>query len=125
MHGLESSTFVDKTKPATSSASSPTNQPITFTAETDRIYSVSPQQVVTVFAEGTDQPRFRVERDMLSDVVVWNPWDAKAKTMADLGPADAWRRFVGVEAGSVSRWNSLDAGDSWEGGQRIRTTGGG
>ena len=70
-----------------------------------------------------DQPRYRLERDMLPDVVVWNPWEGKAKSMADLGPDDAWHRFLCVEAGSVSRWNTLDAGDSWEGSQRIRAVG--
>lgn len=58
---------------------------------------------------------------MLGDVVVWNPWDAKAKGMPDFGPEDGWKRMVCVEAGSVGQWNMLEAGDTWEGGQRIRT----
>jgi len=58
---------------------------------------------------------------MLSDVVVWNPWDAKAKSMADFGPEDGWKKMVCVETGSVAQWNTLEAGDTWEGGQRIRT----
>lgn len=109
---------MDKTKSSTT-ATSPSDEPLTIAAETDRIYTVALEQAITVLTKG-DRPRFRLERDMLPDAVVWNPWEAKAKSMADLGPEDAWRRFLCVEAGSVSRWNTLDAGDSWEGGQRIR-----
>ena len=65
--------------------------------------------------------RYLVERDMLPDVVVWNPWEAKSKSMADLGPAGAYHRFICVEPGSVAKWNTLEAGDSWEGGQRIKS----
>lgn len=59
-------------------------------------------------------------RDGLDDVVVWNPWTEKAKSMADFGPADGWKNMVCVEAGSVSQWSKLEGGDTWEGGQRIR-----
>ena len=56
---------------------------------------------------------------MLPDVVVWNPWVEKSKTMADLAPEDAYKKFICVEAGNVS-WNTLEAGDTWEGGQRVK-----
>ena len=64
---------------------------------------------------------YEVTRDMLADVVVWNPWIEKAKGMADFGPEDGYKQMICVEAGSVSAWNSLEAGDAWEGGQRIKT----
>lgn len=57
---------------------------------------------------------------MLGDVVVWNPWDKKAASMADFGPEDGWTNMVCVEAGSVGSWNTLEAGDTWEGGQRVK-----
>jgi glucose-6-phosphate 1-epimerase len=57
---------------------------------------------------------------MLPDAVVWNPWTEKAKGMADFGPDDAYQRMICVEAGAVSNWQTLEAGDSWEGGQAIR-----
>ncbi len=40
--------------------------------------------------------------------------------MADFGPADGYKRMLCVEIGSVSGWNTLEAGDTWEGGQRIK-----
>jgi len=57
---------------------------------------------------------------MMNDVVVWNPWEKKAGSMADFGPADGYKRMLCVEIGSVSGWNTLEAGDTWEGGQRIK-----
>ena len=57
---------------------------------------------------------------MMSDVVVWNPWAEKAKGMADFAPDDAYKKMICAEAGSVSTWQTLEAGDSWEGGQSIR-----
>ena len=74
---------------------------------------------MTVLESG--KTRYLVERDMLPDVVVWNPWEVKSKTMADLGPSGAYHNFICVEPGSVGKWNSLEAGDSWEGGQRIKS----
>ena len=57
---------------------------------------------------------------MLPDVVVWNPWEAGPKNMGDLGPDDAHQNMICVEAGSVGSWMTLEAGDTWEGGQRIK-----
>jgi glucose-6-phosphate 1-epimerase len=41
--------------------------------------------------------------------------------MADFGPEDGWKKMICVETGSVGQWNMLEAGDTWEGGQRIRS----
>ena len=45
----------------------------------------------------------------------------KSKGMADFGPEDGYKKMVCVETGSVAAWNTLEAGDTWEGGQRIKT----
>ena len=96
----------------------PASQPISFTAETDRVYSSPATQILTI--NENKKPRYEITRDMLGDVVVWNPWEKKASSMADFGPEGAWKKMACVEAGSVSEWNKLEAGDTWEGGQRIR-----
>ena len=57
---------------------------------------------------------------MMTDTVVWNPWDEKAKGMADFAPDDGYKKMICVESGSVSGWQTLEAGDSWEGGQAIK-----
>lgn len=96
----------------------PAGKPISIRSETDRIYTAAPEQAIEILEKGKD--RYELTRDMLSDVVVWNPWLEKAKGMADFGPEDGYKKMVCVEAGSVSAWNTLDAGDTWEGGQRIK-----
>ena len=85
---------------------------MTFAAETDRIYTSVPG---TLTIAQSDKPKFEVRREGLEDVVVWNPWDAKSKSMSDFGPEDGWKRMVCVEAGSVKDWNRLEGGEVWEG----------
>ena len=114
--GLEEASFRDKVGGGVDAKA--TGKPISISSEVDRVYTAPPEQVITVVENG--KPRFEILRDMLSDVVVWNPWSEKAKGMADFGPDDGYKGMVCVEAGSVSAWNSLEAGDAWEGGQRIK-----
>ena len=90
---------------------------ITVSSEVDRVYNLDPTKQNAIHEKG--KHRFEFTRDMLPDVVVWNPWIEKSKTMADLAPEDAYKRFICVETGSVS-WNTLEAGDTWEGGQRVK-----
>ncbi len=111
--GLEKVTFADKVGGGKKEES----EAITVSSEVDRVYHVDPPQGIAVFEK--DKPRFEFARDMLPDVVVWNPWIEKSKTMSDLAPEDAYKRFICVETGSVS-WNTLEAGDTWEGGQRVK-----
>lgn len=83
------------------------------------MYAAPSDDPITVSEKGAGG--FELTRDMLPDVVVWNPWIEKAKGMADFGPEEGYKHMVAVEAGSVSVWNSLEAGDAWEGGQRFKT----
>lgn len=111
--GLEKISFADKVGGGKKEESGA----ITVSSEVDRVYHVDPTQEIAIYEN--DKPRFEFTRDMLPDVVVWNPWIEKSKTMSDLAPEDAYKRFICVEAGSVN-WNTLEAGDTWEGGQRIK-----
>ena len=114
--GLETSPYHDK---ITKNASSPpAKSPIRFSSETDRVYTSDSSQPITILENG--KPRFEFARDMLPDVVVWNPWEAKAESMADFRPVELYKKMVCVECGSVNGWNTLEAGDTWEGGQRIK-----
>lgn len=67
-----------------------------------------------------DKTIYQVQRENLGDVVVWNPWEVKAKSMADLSPQDAYHRFICIEAGHVTDWIQLEGEEYWEGGQRIK-----
>ena len=93
--------------------------PIRIGGEVDRAYTSDPSQPIIVTEN--NQPKYEITRDLLSDVVVWNPWAEKVKSMADFGPEDGYQRMICVETGSVGGWNTLEAGDTWEGGQRIQT----
>ena len=91
---------------------------MSFQGETDRVYTKADKNITITDGH---KDRFEVTRDGLADVVVWNPWEDKAKGMADFGPTNGWKHMVCVEAGSVGQWNTLEGGDTWEGGQIIKT----
>ena len=67
------------------------------------------------------QPRFDVVRDRLSDTVVWNPWREKDEAMGDFAPKDGYKGMVCVEVGSINGWQKLDPGETFEGGQIVRS----
>ncbi|KAJ5550832.1 hypothetical protein N7461_005530 [Penicillium sp. DV-2018c] len=117
--GLESKTYIDKTLQATSHTES--SPALAITQETDRVYqNLDPAVPVVVASAKDDKPLFSITREALSDVVVWNPWIEKAKGMADFGPDEAYKNMICVEAGSVSDWQTLEVGDTWEGRQTIQ-----
>ena len=115
--GLESVAYKDKTQGG--KVNTGESGAISIKGEVDRNYSSDPSQVITVGEK--NKSRYEITRDLLSDVVVWNPWVDKSKGMADFGPEDGYKKMVCVETGSVATWNTLEAGDTWEGGQRIKT----
>jgi len=114
--GLESTAYKDKTQGGKTLNGE--SGAITISGEVDRAYTSDPAQPIVVTENS--KPKYEITRDLLSDVVVWNPWVEKAKGMADFGPEDGYKKMICVETGSVAAWNTLEAGDTWEGGQRIR-----
>ncbi|POR35784.1 Glucose-6-phosphate 1-epimerase [Tolypocladium paradoxum] len=115
--GLEDSPYTDKVdgmKPKTQASS-----PVTFSGETDRVYTPAkgPRHPVVISDGG--KPSFRIVRDNLDQVVVWNPWTDKAESIPDFAPKDGYKNMVCVEAGSVQGWQKLDKGDAFEGAQTI------
>lgn len=119
MQGLESKTYVDKVKGGATLKEA--NPAVAITEETDRVYqSLDPQVPVNIVATDNDKPLFSITRESLNDMVVWNPWEEKAKSMADFAPDEAYKNMICVEAGSVSGWQTLDKDETWEGGQTIK-----
>ena len=116
---LESQSYVDKTQNAsTHTEASPA---IAITQETDRIYqSLDPGLPIAVASTIDNSPVFTITREALNDIVLWNPWIEKAKGMGDFSPDEGYRNMICVEAGSVVGWQTLEQGDTWEGGQTIR-----
>ena len=88
-------------------------------SELDRVYKNIPQDTTSIVEDG--KPRFDVVRDSLSDTVVWNPWKEKAAGMSDFAPQDGYLRMVCVEVGSVAEWQRLEPGETFEGGQVVKS----
>ena len=87
-----------------------------FAGETDRIYLDAPNELRVM--DGGAWESMVVRKRGFRDVVVWNPWDEKARAMDDLGP-DQFHRFVCVEAACAGEPVRLEAGGRWEGMQAI------
>jgi glucose-6-phosphate 1-epimerase len=61
----------------------------------------------------------RIEQSGFPDTVVWNPGEAAAAKIDDIGPGEA-SHFLCVEAAQVERPVLLEAGQSWSGSQVLR-----
>ncbi|KAI9708613.1 MAG: hypothetical protein M1820_003831 [Bogoriella megaspora] len=115
--GLTGVTYVDKVLDAKTTTES--NPAIRINGETDRVYQSIPQDTTTI-TEG-DEPRFDIVRDNLEDTTIWNPWKEKAAGMGDFEPKDGYTKLICVEVGSVNGWQKLEGGETFEGGQIIRS----
>lgn len=73
------------------------DQPIRFDAETDRTYTSS---ATTRIIDPGLQRIITIEKEHSGSTVVWNPWAAKAKAMADFGD-DEWPGMLCVESGNI------------------------
>lgn len=66
----------------------------------------------------TPERSIGVQCDGFPDLVVWNPWEARSRALADL-PDDGFRRMLCVEAAAAARPLVLAAGASWVGRQTL------
>lgn len=117
MSGLTDAQYIDKVDNA--STKTETNSAVTIAGEVDRVYTPAKGAVLAV-SEGSTKV-FEVIRDNLDNVVVWNPWTEKAKGMGDFAPKDGYKNMICVEAGAVGGWQKLEGGDTFEGGQIIKS----
>ena len=108
VHGLENTAYLDKVAGGPSRREG--SAPLTFKGETDRVY-LDTTSACTI--EDRDwRRRIIVAKAGSRSTVVWNPWEEKARAMADLGEA-AWTGMVCIEtanAGADAR--ALAPGDS-------------
>ena len=74
------------------------NEVIRFTGEVDRVYSDTSASVDIL--DPALGRRIRVEKSGSASTVVWNPWIARARQLADFGDAE-YREMVCVESGNV------------------------
>lgn len=109
LHGLDGAAYFDKALDREGTVAGA----LRFPGEVDRVCRSSAPIAID---DGKRTIALSVEG--FCDWVVWNPGDAKAAALADLG-ADAGRRFVCAEAAVVSRPVELAPGGVWCGRQTI------
>ncbi|KAK3797782.1 hypothetical protein RRG08_059176 [Elysia crispata] len=85
---------------------------VTVDKNYDRVYKDAPN--VTVLSSGPEPAR-KIEMKTFNfpDVVVWNPWDVKAREMADFGDEE-YKEMLCIEAGKVVTPVTLTAGAQFE-----------
>lgn len=78
-----------------------------FAGETDRVYLNVPN-VITL---DDTQRKLTLTSTHFADLVVWNPWIEKSKSMADFGD-DEFHRMVCLEPANIATKVSVDAKQS-------------
>lgn len=96
VHGLEHTPFKDKMLAGREQPG--VESPIRFAGETDRVY-LDTTAPITV-EDPALKRSITVAKSGSASTVVWNPWVAKAKAMADFGD-DEWPGMVCVETANV------------------------
>ncbi len=96
VHGLEGASYVDRLKPGETFRQD--DQPIRFSAETDRTYINT--DAATTIVDPVLNRRITNRKVSSNSTVVWNPWIDKAKAMADFGD-DEWRGMVCIETANA------------------------
>lgn len=76
-----------------------TSDAIRFTGEVDRLYINTPHAVE--IRDASLHRTILVEKEGSASTVIWNPWIAKAKAMADFGDEE-YKRMVCVESGNAA-----------------------
>ncbi len=94
--GLDGTTYLDK---APGAAPEPVTQAgdVTFSGETDRVYSSSADVTIVDPVLGRS---ITITRSNSANLVVWNPWVAKSAAMPDFGDEE-WPGMVCVEGANV------------------------
>ena len=93
-----------------------TQDVVTISSETDRVYVNAPHEVV-IRDNGLGRSLV-IEKHNLRDCVIWNPWEERCKAIGDL-PADAYQKFICAEPANASEAITLAAGAQWECWQRL------
>ena len=97
VEGLAGRDFLDKTDGAKRKTQPP--GPIAITGETDRVY-LHTTDMVSVTDTALAR-RLIVDKRGSRTTVLWNPWIAKAKAMADFGD-DEWPAMVCIETANAA-----------------------
>ncbi|XP_010251544.1 PREDICTED: putative glucose-6-phosphate 1-epimerase isoform X1 [Nelumbo nucifera] len=85
---------------------------ITFESEVDRVYLSSPNVIAVLDHE--KKRTFVIRKEGLPDVVVWNPWEKKSKSMVDFGDEE-YKQMLCVDGAAIERPITLKSGEEWKG----------
>jgi len=94
VEGLDGKTYLDKPQ---NFARKTQAGPVTFSAEVDRIYLATPDSVVI----NDSKRKITISKQGSCSTVVWNPGQAVAEKMGDLG-RDGYRKMVCVESANAA-----------------------
>jgi len=83
----------------------------TFSGETDKIFYKAPDQLTIHSHNNKSLTLFKTN---FPDVVVWNIWEDRIKSMSDLAPDD-WKNYVCVESGNIGTGIRLSPHQIWTG----------
>lgn len=107
--GLHNFSYRDKTR--SDKIFTQESEILTITAETDRVYELTP----SLLTRRDNTRALQIEKRGFSDIVIWNPYD-KAKSLSDLTP-NGERHFICIEAATVANSITLQPSAHWQGAQ--------
>ncbi|KAB1219554.1 putative glucose-6-phosphate 1-epimerase [Morella rubra] len=85
---------------------------ITFESEVDRVYLSSPNVIAVLDHER--KRTYVIRKEGLPDVVVWNPWEKKSKSMVDFGDEE-YKQMLCVDGAAIEKQITLKPGEEWTG----------
>ncbi|TKY60695.1 putative glucose-6-phosphate 1-epimerase [Spatholobus suberectus] len=86
---------------------------LTFESEVDRVYLDSSSTGVAVL-DHEKKRTIVIRKEGLPDVVVWNPWEKKSKSIADLGDEE-YKQMLCVDGAAIEKPITLKPGEEWTG----------
>nr|CAB3449043.1 unnamed protein product [Digitaria exilis] len=114
VEGLETLDYLDNLK--SKNRCTEQGDAVVFESEVDKVYLSAPPKIVIIDHE--KKRTFVLRKEGLPDVVVWNPWDKKAKAMPDFGD-DEYKNMLCVGAAAIEKPITLRPGEEWLGKQEI------
>ncbi|KAF8321406.1 glucose-6-phosphate 1-epimerase [Cantharellus anzutake] len=112
---LTNLTYVDKANGGVEQVES--RRLVDVKSHTDSVYKSAPG-TYEVRWEGEGGGGLDIKTSGFPDVVVWNPHAEVGSKIGDLEEG-GWEKYVCVEPGFVSSWNTLQPGEKWVGSQTL------
>lgn len=85
---------------------------LTFESEIDRVY-LSSSNMIAIF-DHEKKRTYILRKEGLPDVVVWNPWEKKSKSIIDFGDEE-YKQMLCVDGAAIERPITLKPGEEWTG----------